>query len=118
LGTRRDGTKPSTGAEWTIEADADDDSVYLKNVLLGQYLYATEDKFPSYSQYREMALAPKRQTDEFKWKFLPQDDTGNKFFVQNVAYEENLSPNSMYSTSTIWTMCTYKGTYQFTVQKC
>jgi hypothetical protein len=119
LGIRHDGIKPSTGIEWTIEADEDGDLVYLKNVHLGQYLYATEDKFPGYSSYRQMALAPKRQTGVFKWKFLPYNGSFDHFLVQNIAFEENFETSCGHGTSQVSTICTTKSAnFWFSVEKC
>jgi hypothetical protein len=123
LGVLENGTKPATGAEWTIEAGEDGNSVYLKNVHVGQYLYATEEKIPGYSGKRKIVLAPKEQTEEFKWQFAPQDHSCTTFMVQNVAYKnENIAISCGRNKWPIWTMCTTEDTrisrFEVLVKKC
>jgi hypothetical protein len=94
----------------------DDGTVYLKNVYLSQYLYATKDKFPNDPRYRKIALAPKKQTGEFKWKFIPY--TQRFSHVQNVAYEEYFEHSCGYNEPLIYTMCLSKDKMSYQVTKC
>jgi hypothetical protein len=83
-------SRPRTGAEWTIEASEDGKSVYLKNILLDQYLYATEDQIHSDSANKKMAFGRKENGDSFKWVFLPKDNIDSWFFVQNVEQKASI----------------------------
>jgi hypothetical protein len=89
------GSKPSSGYSWMVELSEDGDSVYLKNVHLDQYLYATTGTYNLYSSsYRRMDLAPKSKSDAFQWKFIPSDNPVSMLHVQNFEYATYLMTHS------------------------
>jgi hypothetical protein len=104
------GTKPRTGAEWSVDASEDGGSLYLKNVYLGQYLYATEDRIGLSSAYLKMAFGQKENSDRFKWVFIPDDDTGSRIAVQNVKQKKLIELSCGHSDSLIYTVCSSTGT--------
>jgi hypothetical protein len=105
IGALYGGTKPRTGAEWTIEASEDGESVYLKNVYRGQYLYATENRFGGDSRYRETFFGRKEYSDRFKWIILPPDSNANYFYVKNVKQNTRIEHRCGHSTSSTATVC-------------
>jgi hypothetical protein len=105
IGLLLNGSKPRTGAEWTIEASEDGESVYLKNVLLGQYLYATEDRYKIGSSNMKLAFGRKENSGRFKWVFLPEDNSVSWFFVQNVKQTTRIERECGYRKSPIDTVC-------------
>jgi hypothetical protein len=106
IGALRYGSKPRTGAEWTIEASEDGESVYLKNVYRGQYLYAKEALFGTDSSYRETFFGGKENSDRFKWMILPTDSNANYFYVKNVRQNTRIEQACAHSTSSTYTVCT------------
>jgi hypothetical protein len=86
-------TKPTIGASWTVELTADGEAVYLKNVDLDMYLYATDEQFPKYHnaelEAKKIHLGPKNETDPaFRWKFVPIECF--RMLVQNIGNSLNL----------------------------
>jgi hypothetical protein len=102
---------------WTAQLSDDGDSVYIKSVLLDQYLFATKGKFTD-GDYRKIHLAPKSENNTFKWKLHPYSNSGDEVSVKNVGYSEYLEHKCGHSKPPVFTTCTDTTEYYWAVEKC
>jgi uncharacterized coiled-coil protein SlyX len=110
------GTNPTSGYSWQLELSESDDYFYLKNVDLGQYVYTTEKEFPNNSDYLQLNLAPKQDTDTFKWKLYLDKDQDVQF--KNVKNSKTLCSACGQSQSKIKAICIATYDCFWTVKKC